>query len=162
MAATADALWSLISKWSGTVPHDCLLKYGTKMTASRQGCNLHPDWGDKNVSELKIKHQELGQWCFTLATRRNKQHTTHSTTAKWAKEKDPQWIWGTEHTQRLDLSAMLEGWRSYSVQSQGLLRRRVKPHRPMRWPLGGKMPLGEVFAKNKSILALDATLKRTE
>lgn len=83
MEATADALWGLISERSVIVPHDCLLNYGTKMTASHQGCDLQHDWGDKDVSELKIKHQqELGQWCFTVATRRKKHTQQNSKVGK--------------------------------------------------------------------------------
>lgn len=95
----------------------------------------------KDVSQLKGK---------TLSRVRavEKAKQTHTATLQ-SGQKGPQllWghIWGTQYTQRLVLLVKLEGWRSYSVQSHGLLQRRVKPHTPMSWPAGGKMAADEVF-----------------
>lgn len=156
MAATADALWSLISKWSVIVPHDCLLKYGTKMTASCQGCNLG---GDKDVSELKIKHQELGQWCFTLATRQNK-HTQHNSKVGKRKRSTMNLRYCV-HTKAGPFSNA-GGLKELLSAEPGITAKESKTTQTNEVTIRREDACWWSFCKNKSILALDSTLKRTE
>lgn len=110
-----------------------------RKTVNPQGCDLHHDWGDKVVSQLKDKTAKVWSGWFRLGCSETYAHTN---IAERAIEKAPQWLWGhfwgTQYTQRMVLLAKLEGWRSYSVQSQGLLRRRVKPQTNEQMG-GGKM-----------------------
>lgn len=121
-------------------------------------CLLHHNWSGKGISHnnTKSKHVSISRgnisWIRLLKVSLKQHWSTYTLTRIIAEQvmyKKTLQGWGGGSTEPLVTFEVLsthKGWslskawglRTYSVQSQGLLQRKVKPHRPMSWGLRGR------------------------